>query len=314
MPECYVEILQESRSIDADRTSTSQTIVIQFQLDAEASPSAPRAMFLGDNDDVLALETAYSIFPAGRWLPNSFGDEILLIISSVKVEQVNNLGWWKATADYIFDSNTGEGGERGEDPTAPTLPFIKVGFSVGNRTRTVTQSLAVLQRNAIAAMGNRPLPSTAMGNVIGYSEDNITGAEVYSGGLNLQVTAYYFPQFITFNFLNMLAQMTSPQCSTNSDDFLGYSPGEVLLLGADGSATITDVVPITYTFEIKKNVSAQPDPPFAALTCPGHSVIDYRYVKSLDGDAQLMIQVPTYRIVHRVYQERPFAVLGFPTS
>lgn len=314
MPECYVEILQESRSIDSDRTSTGQKIVIQFQLSDSESPSAPNATFLGEDDDVLALETAYSIFPMGRWLPNSFGEELFLIIASLKLKQTNNFGWWEATAEYKYDNNTGEGGDRGSDPAAQTLPFIKVGFSVGGRTRTVTQSLEVLERVALAAMGARPLPSTAMGNAIGYQEDSIQGAEVYAGGLNLQITAYYFPQFITFSFLNLLAQYTSPQSSTNSDSFLGYQPGEVLLLGADGSATVTDIVPITFSVEVKKNIVSQPDPPFAALSCPGHSAIDYRYVKNLDPDAQFLIQTPTYRIVHRVYQERPFAALGFPTS
>ena len=313
MPDSYVEILQDSRPISIGRTSAEQSITIQFQLDEDESPVYSQAEFLGADDDVVALEYAYTIFPYSRWLPGQEGNDLFLIITSLKVSQVSNTGWWKATADYKYDLNTGEGGERGGDPAAQTLPFIKVGFSVGSRTTTITQSLQVLSTDGNADTPLRPNPDGDVnGNAIGVSEDSVTGAEVYNGGLNLQITVYYFPQFITLSFLNLLAQYCSPRCSTNSDNVLGYQPGEVLLLGADGSATVTDIVPITFSLEVKRNVIAQADLPFPPLTCPGHSALDYRYVKELDEDAKQLLQLPTYRLVHRVYPSRPFASLGFP--
>jgi hypothetical protein len=311
MSECYVEILVESRPITVDKTSAQQQIVIQYKISDDTEPSYNKALFLGEDDDVVALEFAYSIFPVGRWLPGQVGNDLFLILTSIKVEQVNNLGWWKATADYNFDLNTGEGGDRGGDPAAMTLPYIRVGFSVGSRTKTITQSLEVLSRVSHADIA-RPLPeSIREGNVIGASDDNITGAEVYTSGLTLQITAYYFPQYINFTFLNLLAEMFP---AVNSDNFLGYSPGEVLIIGCDGSATISDVVPITYTLEVKKNINNRPDPPFPNLTTTGHAIIDYRYVKVLDEAAQIIPQTPMYRIVHRGYVNKPFASLGFPTS
>lgn len=315
MPESYVEILQDSRPITVGRTSAEQTIVIQYQLDEEAVASYARAEFLGESDDVIALEYAYSIFPVSRWLPGQEGNDLFLIIEEIKVDQVSNTGWWKATASYKYDLNTGEGGDRGGDPTAPTLPYVRIGFAAGNRTVTITQSLEVLSTDGNADTPLRPNPDGDVnGNAIGVSQDSVTGAEVYSGGLNLQITAYYFPQFITWSFLNLLASYCTPRCSVNSDPVFGYQPGEVLLIGVDGSATITDIVPITFSVEVKKNLVAQPDLPFPPLTCPGHSALDYRYVKELDANANQLLQLPTYRLVHRVYPARPFAALGFPTS
>jgi hypothetical protein len=313
MSEQYVEILVESRPISIDKTSANQSIVIQFQIDPDAEASYNRAEFLGASDDIAALEYAYSIFPAGRWIPGQLGNDIFLVASSIRLEQVNNFGWWKATVEYVYDLNTGEGGQRDEqNPSAPTLPFIKIGFSVGNRTKTITQSLEVLSKVGQIGPANRPNPCDDInGNIIGATQDNVTGAEVYASGLTLQITAYYFPQFVDFSFINLLATMFP---SVNSDVFLSYSPGEVLLIGCDGSSTIGDIVPITFTAEIRKNVNNQPDPPFPTLTCDGHDFIDYRYEKELDECAQSLAQLPVHRIVHRVYNKRPFALLGFPTT
>jgi hypothetical protein len=313
MSECYVEILQESRNITVGETDMSQTIVIQFQLDDQATSANPLlSTFLGEDDDTAALEQAYTLLPRGRFLPAPNGGYNFLILTSLQLDQVNNYGWWKATAEYKFDENTGTGGNRPEDPTQATLPFIKIGFSIGNRTKTITQSKEVLSRDTQIGPAARPNPcNDTNGNSIGVSADGVSGAEVYSAGLTLQITAYYFPEFISFEFIRLLRDMCP---SVNSDQFLTFEPGEVLLYGADGSGSVNDIVPITFTVEVKKNLVNEPDPPFPPLTCTGHSIIDYRYVKELDECAQTLLQLPSHRIVHRGYDERRFADLGFPTS
>ncbi len=309
----YVEILTESRGISMGRTSADQTIVVQFQLDPDTLPEYGLASFLGATDDVLALEFAYTLFPDGRWLPGSDGTDIFLVITTLRIEQVNNFGWWKATAEYKYDSNTGQGSSGSTRPLPGdwTLPYIKIGFSVGNRTKNITQSLELIDSTQVIGPLQRELPCfDRTGNAIGVSEDNITGADIYSAGLELQITAYYFPQYITFTFLDLLATMCP---SVNSDPFLAYQPGEVLLKGCDGSATVVDIVPITFNVEIAKNIKDRPDPPFPDLTCDGHHLLDYRYIKSLDPCAQQLGQLPTFRFIHKVYEEKPFAALGFPT-
>jgi hypothetical protein len=313
----YVEILTESRSLSLNRTSAGQDIVIQFKLPVDDEgellvPAYLKADFMGASDDVLALEIAYSLFPDGRWLPGSEGNDIFLVITDLKLDQVTNTGWWKARASYQYDDNTGTGGARSNDPNAITLPFVKIGFSVGNQTKRITQSIKVLSRDAQIGPQNRPNPcEERAGNAIGQAEDNVEGAEVYTNGLQLQITAYYFPKYVTWSFLNMMYAMVP---SVNSDNFYTFAPGEVLLYGAEGQATVTDVIPITFSVQISPNIIDQDDPPFTKLTCPAHSFLDYRYVKELDECAQKMLQQPTHRIVHQVYKSFPFAQLGFPTQ
>ena len=313
----YVEILTESRSLSLNRTSAGQDIVIQFKLPVDDEgellvPAYLKADFMGASDDVLALEIAYSLFPDGRWLPGSEGNDIFLVITDLKLDQVTNTGWWKARASYQYDDNTGTGGARSNDPNAITLPFVKIGFSVGNQTKRITQSIAVVIREAREGEEARPNPCPQIaGNAIGQTEDNLEGAEVYTNGLQLQITAYYFPKYVTWSFLNMLYKMVP---SVNSDDFYTFAPGEVLLYGVEGQATVTDVIPITFSVQVSPNIKDQEDPPFPKITCKGHDFLDYRYVKEFDDCAKITLKQPTYRIVHQVYKSFPFAQLGFPTQ
>lgn len=314
----YVEILTDSRELSADLTSINQTITIQFKLpvseaapDQLATPVYEDAEFLGADDDVLALETAYGIFPIGRWLPTYFGQGVYLILSDLNVKQVDNHDWWSATAEYSFSVNDGSGGSPGGGG-ALTLPYIKIGFAGGGETIKITQSLEIVGRVSDDA-NPRPLPDLA-NNAIGATEDTIEGAEVYAGGLSLNITAYYYPSSITEEFLSTVADLFSPRCCTNSAEFLGFAAGECLLIKMLGDYTLNDIVPITFEVLVKKNINAQPDPPFTELSCEGHEFIDYRYIKNLDEDAQTIQQFPTYRFIHVVYRKVNFAALGFPTT
>lgn len=75
MPIQYVEILTDSRAFDVSRTSISQKLTIEFRLPlSESDPDelqepvfdSTKAEFLNATDDVLALETAYSLVPLTR--------------------------------------------------------------------------------------------------------------------------------------------------------------------------------------------------------------------------------------------------------
>jgi hypothetical protein len=299
-----------------------QKVSIQFKLPEDTSPAYPpeKAVFLGEDDDVLALEIAYSILPLVRFAPQLDGTDTLLIITQLSVKQVTNQGWWKAEATYTFDANTGTGGAGGfadqiqnPEPGAIALPYVKIGFSVGNRTARMTKSLDVIDWES--GPGNDPIPNvTDWMRAIGATKDGVEGVDISSGGLSLQITAYYYPQAITFNFLGDLSNLIP---SVNSQQFLAWQPGEVLLLGCDGQATVADIIPITFTVEVKKNITAETDLPFNPLTAEGHYYIDYRFLKTIDDDEDNpfpIIQTPAFRIIHKVHESKNFNILGFPTS
>lgn len=317
LPETYVEILQESRAIFVDRTSTKQTIVIHFKLPVDEfgdtiPPVAPNAEFLGDDEDIVALETIYELMPVYRYIPNSDGDENVCVLIDITLKEKDNFGWWTAEATYKYDDNTGTGGMLAQ-PEDLTLPFIKIGFSAGTgESRKVTQSLSCTG-SARADLGPaRPVPPNGY-NAIGATDDNIEGADIPGGGLELNITAYYFPSSLTFSFLQILRDLMD-QCSTNNAVFLGFEIGEVLLHNITGEVTVVDVIPITFSVTVKKNKEAVADPPFGALTMTGHQILDYRYVKVFEDDSETFLQLPEFRFIHTVFPSMDFGDLGFPVS
>ena len=210
MPIQYVEILTDSRAFDVSRTSISQKLTIEFRLPlSESDPDelqepvfdSTKAEFLNATDDVLALETAYSLVPLTRWLPGYEGNELLLVLDTLSVVQRDNYDWWKAEPRYKYDYNAGTGSAVGEGEVGDkTLPYIKIGFKSGNETTRITESLELVS----STQSNDPdmargVPNT--GKAIGVTADGIEGTEVYSGGLQLQITAYYYPEEITLGFI-----------------------------------------------------------------------------------------------------------------
>lgn len=318
----YTEVLSESRTISATRTSTSQTIVIEFQLPTDEdtgdlqSPTFPSAAanFLGESDDVLALETAYSIIPLTRWLPSSTGEPLLLELESLNVSQVSNYDRWKAVAEYTFDSarGIGAGGEDPDDPTTgPSLPYMRFGFTVGGQTTHMTEGLTDAIQASIP--GGIPLGEDEV-RAIGMTKDGIAGIDVPSGGLGIQLTGFFYPESITIEYLKDLAFLTSPWCRVNHEPFLTFEEGEVLILGASGGGTLFDIVPITFDFNIKLNQNNTPDPPFPNITMEGHQIIDYRYIESIDDTAQLQYMKPVHRYIHTIHPKGDFSKLKLPIT
>lgn len=312
----YVEILQSSREITATKTSTKQQIVIRFRLEEDymgdlVEPVFDEAEFLGATDDVLALETAYNLLPESRSLPNSDGLKLRLELTEVKVGQIDNDDWWEATATYSYDENDGTGGEQGQ-PGDKTLPYIRIGFGGGGQTKRRSQSYDT-SVGAPRVGGSRPAPDIR--KTIGLTEDNVEGVEVPGGGLALTVTAYYYPSVINSTaFLRAVANLFTPEAPLNSDTFLGFVAGEVVLLSMTGDYTLNSIVPVTFEFSIKLNIVNQPDAPFPNLTCDGHAHIEYVYVKQLDPAAQTMLQLPEFRYIHQVHNKKAFSVLGIPQA
>lgn len=318
----YTEVLSESRTINATRTGTSQTIVIEFQLPTDEetgeleSPvfNSTAATFLGASDDVLALETAYSIIPLTRWLPDSNGNPLLLELESLNVSQVSNYDRWKAVAEYSFDSarGRGAGGQDPDDPyEGPSLPYMRFGFTVGGQTRNITTARSTPGKDT--RVGGPALPAETM-IPIGMTKDGIAGADVPGGGLTIQLTGFFYPETITIQYLKDLASLLEPTSSMNDAPFLTFLAGEVLITNVSGGGTLFDIVPITFDFNIKFNKNDEPDPPFPNLTCFGHDLLDYIYLEDIDANAQTQIMKPTYRYIHYVHKLGDFSKLKLPIT
>ncbi|MDO1866322.1 hypothetical protein Q2381_25720, partial [Escherichia coli] len=85
-----------------------------------------------------------------------------------------------------------------------------------------------------------------------------------------------------------------------------------LFLGMDGQAGVGDIIPITFNFNIKKNIVDEVSSQFTDLTMGGHDLKDYRYIKDHDINAGTDVQVPAFRFIHKVHKAKDFSIMKFP--
>lgn len=312
----YEEISLESRKFQADWSSSTQTISIVFSIDPEDDPILADPVFLGVSDDILAIEKAWTLLPVLKKIPSQSGNEVILGLNDVTIEEINQPEHlWKATGQYEFRGDEGGSPGRlgdGED----VLNQIRINFNIGGGTRTMTKSLEVVSsegRNDLVgppAPGDPPVPAPDLRNAIGVTKDSITGIEVPARSLNVDITAYYRPAYINFTFIDLVADLIG---NYNNDTFLGRPAGEVSLLNVTGGGTVFDIIPLTFSFSIERNVSNELDAGFTTLTMLGQHKVDYIFEKEFDEDAETVLQTPKYRYVHRVGHPKDFSVLGFGT-
>lgn len=324
----YEEIALESRRFKGDWSSAEQTIVLIFQIDPDEEPvldaSPNDTMFLGAEDDVVALEKAWELMPALKVMPAQNGEPVPLLLESLDLQETNQVGhWWRATGTYKYDNNRAFGGSASgmpeetsasdpADANDNTLDVIKLNFQVGGGTKHITQTLLPEQykRNDDGDV----IPDFK--GAIGPTKDGITGADVVDNSLLVQITAYYRPSFVDFDFISTLKGLVG---KVNSNQpFLGQNAGEVLLLGVSGGISVLDVTPLTFEFSIKENKSIEggaAGDAFPAIDILGHAILDYIYERVFTEDGGgWEFQEPKYLQVHYWYDDEDMSVLGFGGS
>ena len=316
MAHLYAEIKYDSRSSTITKTSIEQKLVVLLCIDDSIETTYSSAGFFkpsgsdADDDDVAVLEYAYTIIPETRLFPDYYGVLQLLTLDRVQIDQKTDTTWL-VTADYKFDNNTGTGGQQSENEKS--LPYVKVGFKVGGGEQTIKRSGGAIS-NVSRINGNMP-NDLHDETLIGYTPDGIEGVSVPSSSIELQVTVYYLPTFFDQTFINTIHDIQQGpynRGSYNDDTFLDRPEGEIQLKHASGSATVVDVIPITFTFSVKRNITNQIDPGFPNLTMLGHNVLDYRYIDAIDGNAGIRIISPERRIIHQVADPMDYGELAFP--
>lgn len=317
----YAEIVYESRGMVLTVAGIKQDFVLVFCIDPEIEPVANYSSnesglnffdydIIPYDEDVVALEYAYTLFPDVRMLPDKNNDLFLLIITDLKLDNIGPYQW-KATASYGYDSNTGTGGERANEDDV--LPYIKIGFTIGGGTREITKPLS----SGTAVLANAAIiPAVpALPNLIGVSKDGVKGTTVPNSTFRLQITTYYLPSVITLAFAVIIQELikgTRGYGTYNDNTFLGTASGETQLLSASGGGTVVDIIPVTYEFDLAKNLNAVTDDGFPNLTALGHDLVDYGMMEEYDPVSKLDLITPQYRIVHKIAEAADYSLLKIP--
>lgn len=313
-----IEIQYESRgSIRATRTGMTTPLVFTFILDKDLLDYGdPDLNFNDQSDDAVALRYAYQILPQTRVTINADLQKQLCVLDQLNLDHIGP-NTYKATATYKLDVNRGVGRAAGTQqfPSDPyVLPFIRIEFNIGGGTKHITKSREV---KSVHLANLSPLPGAPPNDecAIGINEDGLDGTEVVSAELRVQITAYYKPTYITLNFVKTVRNIIAGKYNTgsyNDDVFLGFESGEVQLRNASGGGTVVDIIPITFDFSIKQNVTNEVDEGFANLTMLGHDYVDYIYLPRVDATGKRILQYPEIRYVHRIAEPADYSLLRIP--
>lgn len=328
----FVEEYKTSRPISMSENSFQQEFV--FFICGNFYDEADVDATYGADDDIVALNAAYSIVPPQRSMPLYDGGYILLTLSSLSVEQFGN-DIWKISASYAArpvdqSPNTNQPGPQSGDRDQWTNNFVQLSFNVAAQQELKTMSLALVDIKKNTGFGNQNVPYEINKRApIGHTVDGVEGDQAYTRSFSFGITAYFPPARLTFAYVRRLYRMAT---TVNQASFFGFPGGSVLFLEATATGDLYSVVPVTFDFHMRPNFKFSPtgpdvlmdpdeddeaemfdtyyDPffPATSATTPypgnafsGWATVDYRYAASTDDTAKMILQKPILRLIHQMY-------------
>lgn len=263
----FEEIFKESRSFSVNRQTITKDFVFRVTsdlfLDLAERQVLPGTSFEMTFDDSVMQREVIPIFYG--LVPMTFmfyfdDDKFqLLYLASMSGTQINHTTWeLKLTYDVPSDNgaNSGSGsagqGDSGpSDREANSTKFTQVSFNGSVSTQKIQKARVMECQKA----KNRPLSESVPYTInnyglIGYSEDGIEGAEVYTRSFKFQITQYMPPSKLTYSYIRRLSRMIT---CTNKKKFFGFAPESVMFVGYSGEGDLYQAVPVTLEFEVKNN-------------------------------------------------------------
>ena len=263
----YMEVMGESRGFQISRKSVSKRFVFIIQSEMFVQEGLDNASPLpGTNADMVfddkrvqisTIGVFWSLVPLVHifWVRDDYA--ILLFAADMEVRQLNWSTWRIEITYDIPDDNgsntqTGNGGgdsgpSNGEQNSQK---YTQVSFNGSVGTKTI-QMATVLETHVplVRASSSSPYVQNKPG-LIGVSDDEVAGAEVYKREFRFQITQYLPPSRITYQYVRRLSRLIT---CINAQPFFGFAPGSVMFVGYNGQSDLYEAVPITLEFEYRPN-------------------------------------------------------------
>lgn len=229
-----------------------------------------------------------SVQDAWAALSNNFGRDPT--VDSIDVEE--DVGG----ANKLFTGRVRYLSERPEDDLKNSISF-----EVSGTQTKRTHSLRT--RGGWASGGMYP---RNYGGLIGVTDDSVEGVDIDTAVSTFSETAYFYPWFLTSNYVAFLSRAYG---CVNSGPFRGFDEGEVRFLGASGSHRRGDkAVEMTFKFAISPNAW---NIRIGEMNIPFKYGWDYLWVRWADMKrGNVTVKVPIEAYVEQVYHGMNFGLLG----
>ncbi len=176
-------------------------------------------------------------------------------------------------------------------------------FDTGGGSTHITQSLQTIARYSAGAG-----PAPDFRGAIGVTTDSVEGTDITVPIYSFTETHYLPVAVVTGDYKASLFWLTG---KVNDSGFKGFSPGEVLFLGASGSQRGKEDWEITFRFAASPNVTGLSIGPIAGINKKGWEYLWVRYADA--EDQNVLVKHPIAAYVEKVYEEGDFADLGIGT-
>jgi len=268
----FEEVLGESRSFTINRQTISKEFVFRVTSDlfvdlAEKHLLPGTSFEMLFDDSVFQTEVLpifYGMVPLTYMFYIDDDNFQLLYAANLSATQINFTTWeLKLTYDIPDDNgaNSGAGGAGGGD-TGPSdreqnsVKFTQVSFNCSVSSEKIQKATVMECQKSNDRPAGEVVPySYGQTGLIGYSEDGIEGAEVYTRSFKFQITQYMPPTKLTYSYIRRLSRMVT---CTNKKPFFGFAPESVMFMGGSGEGDLYQAVPVTLEFEVKNNFGFHP--------------------------------------------------------
>jgi hypothetical protein len=265
-----------TEKLDSRRLTTGKNAMLELSLNVFGTDS--------ENEAKIAATNA----TPGAW--GSLSNPPLLFRQAIQLEVVGpNL--WLATVRY---DTTG---------TQPLSAEDSFEFDTSGGTQHVTQSIDTV--GIYAAPG---FIAPDFQGAIGVTQNGVDGVDIVVPVFNFSET-HRFPE-ISPAYKGGLFQATG---KINNKTFRGFSPGEVLFLGASGNRRDSDPETpweLTYRFAAQPNRDGIQVGAISGIAKLGWDYMWVRYMESEDDAAKSLIKRPVAVYVEQVYESIDFSILG----
>jgi len=178
-------------------------------------------------------------------------------------------------------------------------------FDTGGGTQHITQSMETVGRYAPPG---KVAPDFQ--GAVGVTHDNVEGVDITVPVYNFSETHYVATAQVTGAYKAALFFLTG---KVNGAGFRGFSPGEVLFLGASGSKRGEDDWEITFRFAASPNITGLVVGNITGINKKGWEYLWVRYADDEDANAKVLVKKPIGVYVERVYENGDFSGLGIGT-
>jgi hypothetical protein len=205
---------------------------------------------------------------------------------------------WKATVPYTAVGT-------GSQP--PVTGESVYNFEVSGETKHITQSLATIASYPTGSGSATP----DFKGAVNVNDQGVDGVDIQVGTFGFSETHYISDAAVTESYKTALAGLVY---HVNDDTFRGHAAGEVLFIGASGTKRGDEDWEITYRFEVSKNVTGLAVGDLTGISKKGWEYLWVRYKAVKDATANVLVRVPEFAYVERVYDKADFADIGIDTG